>query len=47
MDPKNAQSGVKAGNYYVTNDTWNASHYGGLSQSLYVAVTTTGTRLPR
>jgi hypothetical protein len=36
MDPKNAQSGVKAGNYYVTNDTWNAGHYGGLSQSLYV-----------
>ena len=36
MDPKNAQSGVREGNYYVTNDTWNARRYSGLSQALYV-----------
>ena len=36
MDPKNAQSGVAKGNYYVTNDTWNAGRYIGLSQKLYV-----------
>jgi hypothetical protein len=36
MDLKNAQSGVTEGSYYVTNDSWNASHYSGLSQSLYV-----------
>lgn len=36
MDPKNAQSGVTEGNYYVTNDTWNAGRYSGLSQALYV-----------
>jgi hypothetical protein len=36
MDPQNAQSGVTEGNYYVTNDTWNADHYIGLSQKLYV-----------
>jgi hypothetical protein len=36
MNPKNAQSGVTEGNYYITNDTWNASHYTGLSQALYV-----------
>lgn len=36
MDSKNAQSGITEGNYYVTNDTWNASHYGSLSQVLYV-----------
>jgi hypothetical protein len=36
MDPKNAQSGAAEGNYYVTNDTWNASRYSGLSQALYV-----------
>lgn len=36
MDPKNAQSGIAKGNYYVTNDTWNASGYSGLSQALYV-----------
>jgi len=36
MDPKNAQSGIREGNYYVTNDTWNAGHYAGLSQKLYV-----------
>jgi hypothetical protein len=36
MDPENAQSGVTEGNYYVTNDTWNADHYIGLSQKLYV-----------
>jgi hypothetical protein len=36
LDPKNAQSGVSRGSYYVTNDTWNASHYNGLSQSIYV-----------
>jgi len=36
VDPKNAQSGVRKGNYYVTNDSWNASSYLGLSQRLYV-----------
>lgn len=36
LDPKNAQSGLSRGSYYVTNDTWNASHYSGLSQSIYV-----------
>ena len=36
MDPNNAQSGVTKGNYYVTNDTWNAKHYLGLVQALYV-----------
>ncbi len=36
MDSKNAQSGVAKGRYYVTNDSWNASRYSGLSQSLYV-----------
>ena len=34
--PNNAQSGVTKGNYYVTNDTWNAAHYMGLLQALYV-----------
>jgi hypothetical protein len=36
MNLDNAQSGVKKGNYYVTNDTWNAAHYMGLDQALYV-----------
>jgi Glycosyl hydrolase family 12 len=36
MDPKNAQSGVAEGNYFVTNDTWNTGRYRGLSQRLYV-----------
>lgn len=36
LDPENAQSGIAEGNYYVTNDTWNANHYTGLSQKLYV-----------
>jgi hypothetical protein len=36
MDPKNAQSGITDGNYYITNDTWNASRYSGISQALYV-----------
>ena len=36
MDPRNAQSGISKGVYYVTNDTWNASHYSGVSQSIYV-----------
>jgi hypothetical protein len=36
MDPNNAQSGVTKGNYYVTNDTWNADRYSGLSQALHV-----------
>jgi hypothetical protein len=36
MNPENAQSGVTEGNYYVTNDTWNAGRYLGLSQHLYV-----------
>jgi hypothetical protein len=36
LDLKNAQSGITKGNYYVTNDTWNATKYNGLSQALYV-----------
>ena len=36
MDPENTQSGITKGNYYVTNDTWNADRYLGLSQKLYV-----------
>ncbi len=36
MDPNYAQSGVTEGKYYVTNDSWNASGYSGLSQTLYV-----------
>jgi hypothetical protein len=36
MDSENAQSGVTKGSYYVTNDSWNASHYTDLSQILYV-----------
>ena len=36
MDSPNAQSGVMKGNYYISNDTWNAARYTGLSQQLYV-----------
>jgi hypothetical protein len=36
MNPGYAQSGVAKGNYYVTNDTWNAKRYVSLSQVLYV-----------
>jgi hypothetical protein len=36
VDPKNAQSGVTKGKYYVTNDSWNARGYSGLSQALFV-----------
>jgi hypothetical protein len=36
MDYRNAQSGVAKGMYYVTNDTWNATGYPGLSQAIYV-----------
>jgi hypothetical protein len=36
MNPENAQSGITEGDYYVTNDSWNAGHYIGLSQKLYV-----------
>ncbi len=36
MDPGNAQSGVTEGNYFVTNDTWNANRYSDLSQRLDV-----------
>ena len=36
MNLNNAQSGVAKGNYYVTNDTWNAVHYMGVDQALYV-----------
>ena len=36
MDPEIAQSGVTEGSYYVTNDSWNAANYIGLSQKLYV-----------
>lgn len=36
LEPKNPQSGVTKGNYYVTNDSWNADGYTGLSQTLNV-----------
>ena len=36
MEPRNAQSGVTEGRYYVTNDTWNVGRYLGLTQKLYV-----------
>jgi hypothetical protein len=36
MNPGNAQSGIAEGNYYVTNDTWNAGRYHGLSQAIHV-----------
>lgn len=36
MAPDYAQSGITEGDYYVTNDTWNASRYSGLSQALHV-----------
>jgi hypothetical protein len=36
LDSRNAQSGITEGDYYITNDSWNASHYSGLSQSIYV-----------
>ena len=36
VDPGNAQSGVVKGHYFVTNDSWNARHYRGLSQTLFV-----------
>ena len=36
MNSENAQSGVAEGNFYVTNDSWNAARYVGLSQELYV-----------
>ena len=36
MDPGNPQSGITKGKYFVTNDSWNADHYSGLSQTLHV-----------
>ena len=36
MAPGYAQSGLTENDYYVTNDSWNASRYTGLSQSLHV-----------
>src|SRR5207247_2680054 len=36
VDPKNAQSGATRGNYFVTNDSWNARRYSDLSQTLFV-----------
>ena len=36
MAPDYAQSGITEGDYYITNDTWNASRYSGLSQALHV-----------
>jgi hypothetical protein len=36
MNQRNAQSGVSRGKYYITNDTWNAHGYKGLSQAIYV-----------
>src|SRR5690242_10533842 len=35
-DRQNAQSGITKGRYFVTNDSWNANHYNGLSQTLHV-----------
>jgi hypothetical protein len=35
MDPGNAQSGVTEGRYQVTNDSWNADGYIGLSRALH------------
>jgi hypothetical protein len=35
MEPGDAQSGITEGRYYVTNDTWNAGNYLGLTQKLY------------
>jgi hypothetical protein len=36
MNRRNAQTGITKGSYYITNDTWNAQRYQGLSQALYV-----------
>jgi hypothetical protein len=36
MNYGNAQSGVTKGAYYITNDTWNADGYKGLSQAIHV-----------
>jgi hypothetical protein len=36
IDHRDAQSGVAKSPYYITNDTWNASHYSGVSQTLHV-----------
>jgi hypothetical protein len=36
MNLKDPQRGIAQGSYYVTNDTWNASRYAGLSQAIYV-----------
>ena len=36
MELKDPQHGVTEGSYYVTNDTWNASRYSDLSQTIYV-----------
>ena len=36
MAPDYAQSGITESNYYITNDTWNAGRYSGLSQTLHV-----------
>ena len=27
MDPSNPQNGITSGNFYITNDTWNAANY--------------------
>jgi thermitase len=35
MDPSDAQAGVTIGNFYLTNDTWNASGYS-VSQSMSI-----------
>lgn len=36
INTKDPQSGVTKGKYYVTNDSWNASHYSGITQAVYV-----------
>jgi hypothetical protein len=36
MNDGNPQSGVTKGHYYITNDSWNARNYTGLSQAIYV-----------
>ena len=36
MNANDAQKGVAKGKYYITNDSWNARGYSGLSQAIYV-----------
>ncbi len=36
MNDGDAQKGITKGDYYITNDSWNAQGYTGLSQAIYV-----------